>query len=322
MSSIDQAPAASAPAAVSRRRGPRRRPWTLAIAAGALACTAAVAIAVLTGVDDVSLAPPPATAKAALERAASAAEEQPEPPLAVGEYVYVRERSAYLGTTAGDAAAGWSVLAPSERETWTNRDGGGRIVVHPSTGRPTFPGPRDRERWEAAGRPDLNPGPSRGAHVMRMPAHGYTTGSRQISYEQLSALPSDGEAMYRKLVELAADAGPSPDQEAFTIIGDLLRSGPVPAHVRAGLYRAAGHIKGVRYAGAARDELGRAGLAVELRESETVRRLVFDPDTSQLLVEQERLLRRQPYVDADPGFVTGYRLVLENGVVKSDHARP
>ena len=151
---------------------------------------------------------------------------------------------------------------------------------------------------------------------------GFTAGSRQITFEQLSALPSDGAAMYRSLIELAGGAGPSPDQEAFTIIGDLLRAAPVPGSVRAGLYRGAAHVKGVRYAGAVRDELGRPGLAVELRERDRVRRLVFDPATSQLLAEQERLIERQPYVDADPGCVMGYRLVLESGVVKDDSARP
>lgn len=93
-------------------------------------------------------------------------------------------------------------------------------------------------------------------------------------------------------------------------------------YARAGLYRAAAYIKGVRYAGEVRDELGRPGLAVELSENDQRRRLVFDPDSSQVLVEQDVLTKRVPYIDADPGFVTGYRLVLEQGMVKSDRARP
>jgi len=50
--------------------------------------------------------------------------------------------------------------------------------------------------------------------------------------------------------------------------------------------------------------------------------LVFDPATSQVLVEQDVLTKRAPYIDADPGFVMGYRIVLEQGVIKRDAARP
>lgn len=315
------------------RRPRRRRRWAFGAAGLAAAGAIAIVIALVTGVDDASIGPAPATAKQALERAAKAAEANPEPLLGAGEYFYVRERSAYLGitqtgngeqigtTTNYTEPAGWSVISPSERETWTDREGRGRFVVHDSDAQPTFPGPRDRAAWVAAGRPDTgNPLPSRSMRIGG--PGGFTTGATSLTYEQLAALPSDGEAMYRRLIELAGDAGPSPDEEAFTIIADLLRSAPVPASARAGLYRAAGHIKGVRYVGEVRDELGRAGLAVELEEKFQRRRLVFDPDTSQMLVEQEVLTKRVPYIDADPGFVTGYRIVLEQGVVKSTTARP
>jgi len=97
---------------------------------------------------------------------------------------------------------------------------------------------------------------------------------------------------------------------------------PVPARARAGLYRAAAYIKGVRYVGPVRDELGRRGLAIELTSPGARHRLVFDPKTSQVLVEQDVLTKRVPYVDAKPGTVIGYRLVLQQGVVGSAHARP
>jgi hypothetical protein len=313
-----------------RGRRPHRR-WTLVVSGLAAATAIAVTVALVTGVDDATIAPAPATAKQALERAAMAAEQQPERPLAPGEYFYVRERDAYLSTTAGSVSnsaspdtmpTGWSVLmAPTERETWIDREGRARIVIHPPTREPTFPGPRDRERWVAAGRPELSW--DRRSMVMRIGGEGgFTAGATTLTYAQLSALPSEGEPMYRRLIELAGDAGSSPDEEAFTIINDLLQTAPVPARVRAGLYRAAGHIKGVRYAGEVRDELGRRGLAVDLRQGGQRQRLVFDPDTSQILVEQDVLTKRMPYVDAGPGFVMGYRIVLEQGVVKSDTARP
>lgn len=261
----------------------------------------------------------PATASAALERAADAAQDTSERPLKPGEFFYVHDRSAYLMSSAGEGGS-WSVLLPTERETWTGRDGHGRYVAK-DTGSPEFPGPKDREHWKAQGSMPLAR-PPRPVDSATFGTSGFGAGGSMLSYEQLSALPSEGKAMYRKLIELANGAGPSPDIEAFVIIGDLLRSAPVPPDVRAGLYRAAAHIKGVRYAGEVTDALGRKGLAVELTDGEQRRRLVFDPETSQLLGEQDVLIKRVPYIDADPGFVAGYRLVLEQGIVASDHARP
>jgi hypothetical protein len=301
------------------RRGwrPRRR-WTLAASGVVVAVTIAVTIALVTGVDDATIAPASATAKQALERAATAAERRRERPLAPGEYFYVRDRSAYLDVTVR-RGGGWSVLVPTERETWTDRRGAGRFSSR-DVGKPRFPGPRDRMRWKASGSPPLTR--SGLAPGERIGPDGFTAGGSSLTYEQLRKLPSGGEAMYRKLIELARDAGPSPDEEAFTIIGDLLRSSPVPAHARAGLYRAAAYIKGVRYVGEVRDELGRRGLGIELTHEGERRRLVFDPDTSQVLVEQDVLTARMPDLGAAPGFVMGYRIVLEQGVVKSDTARP
>jgi hypothetical protein len=158
--------------------------------------------------------------------------------------------------------------------------------------------------------------------VQRLTDHGFSAGGSSLTYDQLAALPSDGRAMYDRLIELAHGAGPSPDQEAFTIIGDLLRSAPVPARVRAGLYRAAAYVKGVRYAGEVTDPLGRKGLAVELANPEAVNRLVFDPDTSELLAEESVLTKRVGYVDAAPGDVVGSRVVLDAAVVGSETSRP
>lgn len=295
-----------------QRQGPRRR-W-LAVPA-ALAAVAAVVIALLTGVDGARIAPASAKAREALERAASAAEARPERLLAPGEYLYERERSAYLA----DMGSGWSVLVPRERETWTNREGDVRFSER-EVGRAILPGPRDRRRWHEEGRPDLSP--NRTPEVERLNEQGFGAGASTLTYEEMQSLPGDGQAMYRRLVKLAGAAGSSPDEEAFTIIGDLLRAAPVPAQARAGLYRAAAYIKGVRYAGEVRDELGRRGLAVDLEDEGERRRLVFDPDTSQLLVEQQVVTERTPGLDAGPGFVAGYRLLLEQGIVKSDRARP
>ncbi len=302
-------------AARGRRRPPRRRRTWLLAPIGAVV-TAAIVLALVTGVDSGDVTPPPAAARAALERAARAAQSRPDLNVGPGKFLYIRERDAYLSTT-GDGP-GWSTLTPEIIETWVGRDGSVRIARR--SGRTVFPGPRDRARWRKARRPDVSGDP--GGRPYRHGPEPFVAGGSGLSYDQLAALPSGGEAMYHRLIELARDAGPSPDREAFVIIGDLLRSAPVPAKVRAGLYRAAAYIKGIRFAGHVTDPLGRRGLAVDLAAGDGTRnRLVFDPDTSELLAEEEVLTRRLPYVDAPPGFAIGSRVVLDVRVVDSDTAR-
>jgi hypothetical protein len=240
--------------------------------------------------------------------------------LAPGQFLYIKERDAYT-TSVLDARGGpFSAVLPTTRETWMGRDGSGRFVER-ATAAPRFLGPRDRKRWEAAGHPQLGDGAG-GPQATSFDDHGFGAGAHTLTYEQLVALPSAGEAMYRRLIELAGDAGPSPDAEAFTIIGDLLRSAPVPPAVRAGLYRAAAYIKGVRYAGEVKDALGRRGLALELRTPSGRDRLIFDPASSQILAEETVLSKRIDTMDARPGDVVGSRVVLEEAVVDSPRARP
>jgi len=296
-------------------RRPRRRRWRVpAIALPALAA-AAVAVLLVTGGGARDVAPDDAAA--ALERAAAAARARPAGVPGPGEYLYLRDRTAYLATVADRAP--YSYLRPAVRETWVARDGSGRYVER-GAGPPVFPGPRDRARWVAAGRPSL------GARIPRaagtLPPRGFPAGASTLSFAELAALPEDGDAMYARLRELAGDAGPSPDVEAFVIIGDLLRSAPVPPAQRAALYRAAARIEGVRLAGAVRDDLGRPGVAVDLEHEGQRRRLVFDPRTSNLLAEQEVLTERASYLDAAPGFPLGSRVVVEQGVVDDVGARP
>lgn len=306
------------------RRGPaRRRPLLLAATVSVAAVALVVGFAVSGG--DSGLQPASASAQQALNGVATVAEQREDRLLQPGEYWYTQSRAQYLGTAADENPGPFSMLQASTLQTWIDRAGSGRIVTE-NSGEPKLLGPRDRQRWEAAGRPALGvQRPSRRGtdaqpdqDVQSVDNGGFSFGSKAISYADLQALPTDGPAMYRALLKGAGNAGPSPDEEVFTMIGDLLRSSPVPPDVRAGLYRAAAYIKGIRLVGPVRDQLGRRGVAVELDSIDRHRRLIFDPDTALLLAEQDVLAKRVDYVDAAPGTVVSERIVVRQGIAPDD----
>jgi hypothetical protein len=281
----------------------------------ALAGAGAVALGAIFGLDSGGVHRD-LTAAQALERVARVAAKQPERRTFVrpGQYWYVRSRTAYL-TTVGDQPS-YSAITPSIREIWLGNRGG-RLDEHGS--KPIFLGPRDKARWKAHGRPDL-----RRNNVMPLGGDSAIVafGSRNLTFKELRRLPTEPDALYAEIKQAAGKAGPGPRQEAFTVIGDLLREAPVPPNVRAALYRAAARIPGVRLIGEVRDPIGRKGLAVALTANDTRRELIFDPDDSTLLAEREVLIHRVKWIDAPAGSDIGSAAYVESGVVDSTHERP
>lgn len=78
-------------------------------------------------------------------------------------------------------------------------------------------------------------------------------------------------------------AGPDPQSELFTIVGDLLRESPAPPALRKALYDVAAGIPGVHLTGKVTDSIGRTGTGVQ-RGGET---LVVDPANGALLADDE-----------------------------------
>ena len=311
--------------------GPRRPRLRIALPAAGAAAAAGVAAVLALGSSDGGLTPE-ASAAERLREAASVAERQPDPrAIGPGQFWYQRSIEAYLTTTGGvpadDPSATehpFSLIQPHIREQWIGRDGGGRVRTR-LRGEPRFPGPRDRERWQAAGSPDLG-------GEMDLPlvnedapppgAPGFSLGQEAISYEQLLDLPTDADRLYERLRQAAERGGSGPDDELFTIVGDLLRGAPIPSDLRGALYRVAARVPGIRAVGEVRDAAGRRGVGIG-RDNQGVRSvLIFDPATAELLGEQNVLLERGDYVDAAPGTVTGEAAYLEAGVVDSTRERP
>lgn len=315
----------------SARRTPLwRRPRLRLVAALALAAVlVALPIAILGGGGKVQ----PAVAQVLRRTAEVAATQEPVHP-GRGQYLYTRSKDAYLSAVAYnpdcpqggtskrpcEATDEWSVIVPSERESWASFDDSLRGRVRAVTGKPRFVSAGQRAGWVAAGSPPL---PRAG----RVEDTSVSGGSIFPSPEEASELPTDPAAL-RKMIEareIRGAEGPPGEAETFTLIGDMLRQAYLPAALRATLFRVTAELPGVELLGEVEDPVGRAGTGIAFtdRRRGTRHELIFDPETSALIGERESLVRSGPYgFKARSGTLIGYAAYLESKVVDSVGEKP
>ena len=277
-----------------------RRLRLLAAATAVVAAAAALVLVVFSGSGRVE----PAAAQILREAAGTAAAQVPVAP-GPNQFLYTRSKSAYLTMNPG-----WSVLVPSERETWISLDGSRLGRIRAVTGHPRFVSADQRAGWVAAGSPPL---PRAGAVEE-------TTVSGAGGIVDPADLPTDPAALLAKIEARSIPGvdGPPGEAETFTLIGDLLRQAYLPSAVRAALYEAAAELPGVESLGEVSDPIGRAGLGVAFSDRGTRHELVLDPETSALLGERATLLGTGAYgFDAAAGTTIGWAAYLESKVVDS-----
>src|SRR5262249_14330522 len=102
-------------------------------------------------------------------------------------------------------------------------------------------------------------------------------------------LPSDPDALFARLKQETRSYGARQDAEMFVLVGDSLRETNASAAQRAALYAVAARIPGVELVGEVTDAVGRRGVEVAMDDDVSHLRstLVFDPQTSLLLAEEE-----------------------------------
>jgi hypothetical protein len=290
--------------------------------AGAIAAVGLVAI-LASGILPLGRGPDPAAA-AALNSAADVADALPD--VAADGFRYTRSEGAYVSGIGGEAGVhGVWALVPVNREIWIKPDGSGRLLQ--SYGELIWFGPADEARWEAMGSPNM------GTEPMDMwfqalppgadPSAPQPAGSGSLHYEDVDSLPSEVAAM-RDVIRARAEAngGGATNLEMFTIVGDLLRETVAAPDVRAALYRVAAELDGVELIGPVTDRIGRAGTAVAMTGDQSGagrerRTLIFDPETSMLLAEEQVLLDKVPWIDAEPPLVIGYNTYLASEIVET-----
>jgi RNA polymerase sigma-70 factor (ECF subfamily) len=299
-------PSAAATARADRawRRTTRRRVsrWAprVAAATAAVAAVAAAALIVPSG-DEGRLGAHSAEAAQTLRHAAAEVRGLPRP-LKPGEYWYVRSTTRWTTGVEGTAGA-YTAIGLETREEWIAPDGSRRWITR-QVGPLGFPSARDRERWEADGRPDLMPSSPSEDRTRT----GFHIGTRKHSYRQLLALPRDPRILYERFHDAAVECqcGNGVDDQTFVVAIELLRTTPLPDDLRAAILRAIALIPGIEQH-AERDVLGRPGVSVAYNGSQGRQALIFDPSTYEMLGDRSG---------------AGGTADIESGIVDSMTERP
>jgi RNA polymerase sigma-70 factor (ECF subfamily) len=131
----------------------------------------------------------------------------------------------------------------------------------------------------------------------------YGTPPEQSSFpskDALAAFPRDPNALLAEIQRQTDGKGQSKDGEALVFIADLLRTGMVPADLRAALYKTAALIPGVTVTDEQATLDGRKGIAIGRVETASNRRqdIIIDPATGLLIGEREVLIEARGSIPA------------------------
>lgn len=279
LNTIEPLPAVSATSSLRTRRS---RTWLTVAAAAAV-------VAGLIAGDVVGLAGwrGGATAQAAevLNNAAESAITTTDPVVNPGQYLRIKSTNVWMS------------------ETWTE-DGSKYLWLDTEKFDMFIPADRSDEWvWQRSGRVPttyfdgrakeyvLEQGIQAHPELLRAPrGEFYGTSGGWLSTD-MSAFPRDPYRLLNSIYKQTLGKGQSVDGEALVFIADLLRTGIVPADLRAALYKAAAMIPGVAITEGQANLNGRTGVAIGHTDSSGIGRkeIIIDPKTGQLIGEREVL---------------------------------
>ncbi|MEV0746333.1 CU044_5270 family protein [Streptomyces sp. NBC_01220] len=230
---------------------------------------------------------------ALMENVAQHAAEGPATPVGRNQFVYVRSHYSNMQADVGSPLK----LKTYYRETWTSQN--------PEKVQSRLKQPGDDIIWSA---PRAGDG-------------GYLEDQQNQTYAALRKLPTDPDALLKKLRADAAYSGTS-DQWLFEYVGGLIRENILPPETGAAIYRAAAKIPGVVVVEKAQDGDGRPGVALARTDERTHERkeLVFDANSYDYLGLRAYLVQDTEL--GGKGTVTELQAVLDRGVVNSRDETP
>ncbi|MDQ0849709.1 hypothetical protein QFZ65_001647 [Arthrobacter sp. B3I9] len=296
---------------------PIRRRILMASAAAALLVGGIVAA------DVVVPGRPGATAEAAeiLNNAAAATIQSSDPVVAPGQYLKI-DTTAMYGHS--------SVAADGTQAFWLEKTGGQVYVPADRNGEWVWnredrvPATFFNEASKAAAakmQESLAKDPGVSLVGIQRAPRGDFYGSEQtvlngMPLDQISGLPRDPKALLDTILERTKGAGPSPEMEALITVADTLRTGVVPAELRAALYKAAALIPGVTVVDKQATLNGKTGVALGIQSPDGGARqeIIIDPATGLMIGERDVALRAT--ADFPAGTATAWTAV-QTSVVES-----
>lgn len=268
----------------TRHRGLKRAGWI----SGATIVAAGVATALVLS-NIVGLAGwrggADSAAAAALSDAAAATIKTSDPVVGPGQYLKVSTQAVYSGESGDGTGHTAAYLATQNGQMYVPADHNADWVWvrDPSTVAQTF-GPAS-ERAAAAAVANSSSTPD----IIRAAKGAWYNG--KPTEWGFQSLPRDPQQLLNYIYRVTAGHGVSPDGEALVFIADTLRTGVVPADLRAALYKAAAGIPGLKITDHATTLDGRTGIAFGRDESNGVRQeIIIDPTSGLLIGERQVLL--------------------------------
>ncbi|MFG1676966.1 CU044_5270 family protein [Micromonospora sp. NPDC049282] len=318
----------------------RRRP---AVRFGLVAAAVAAVVAGTVVVDAVTTADGRpvvghAAAAAELNRAAAAAIRASDPPLRPGQFYYLRAVE-MAGSDISDC--GLFYLQKNVYETWVPKawEDEWMLRLGWEVERQFF---RPSDEAKAKQCPLLKP-PLAATDVVKAPAGIFDPEGSKLSADKfrdatgvivyhptpeeiarrlaagnwqgptaqfMAGLPRDPKQLLERIYRDSKGHGNGRDEEAFVFVRDILRSGVVPADLRAALFSAAALIPGVRLVSDSVNLEGRHGVAVAMSDRGKTRvELIFDPKTGEVIGEREVVLVANHIKGVPAGAAIGYTAV-------------
>ncbi|MEU1520006.1 CU044_5270 family protein [Streptomyces sp. NPDC005811] len=306
----DERTATTAPARTRRLRIPRPA-VTLPVTAAAVAAAVVAGLALSTGggARDAGVATGPAltteigAASARglpqlLDQISLAAADVSDPDVEPGQYVYIESKTAQTFVRHDGDESSLASHPLHRRQVWESADGTKGWLIDPAV--------NDSPEGETLSLPDERGNTPRA--TLNAP-----------SYDFLAKLTTDPDALLAKIYKETKGQGNTPDQQAFTTIGDLLGESYPPAALYSALFKAAAKIPGVVVVDDAVDAVGRHGVAVARLDETSGQReeWIFDRKSHVFLGERTVQVEQGEGDDAlvKPGTVIYTTAILKRAVV-------
>lgn len=134
----------------------------------------------------------------------------------------------------------------------------------------------------------------------------------------LRGLPTDAARLRARLENGSIEGGPHTVAQAFSDTGDLLRNTDASPRLRSALYRIAAGLPGVRSLGTVADHAGRRGVGLAIVDRGVWHELIFDPNTSALIGEEEKTTARPAGAKVPVGTTIGWDVYYPSLIVSSE----